>query len=358
MKHLLIMLLLFAATAANAINLPCDSLFLVEDPEDDFYYDVTEEPAEFLGGTKAFSKFIKDNLQYPKAERDAMIEGRVIVSFIIDTLGCVTDIKIARSSKYENFDKEALRLCSIMPNWTPAKVGGRKVSRRINIPVTFKLSNVDKRIHGKQTYDKEPKFPGGNDAFFAWMNENLKQNNQIKYDYIAVLPVQFTINRDGSVCNVHIREQARKSLHPEITRLLSSMPKWKPATLKGEPVRSSVDMNIYVDCDDDRKLSIVDYKSPEFKGGIAALMDFLSDVIEYPEEALKARIEGRPFISFFVETNGKVSDVTVFKSSGNMQLDEEAMRAVQRSSRKWKPGTIGGKKTRMQLYIPVLFRLE
>lgn len=352
-----IALFLLATTTANAINIQKDSI-VANIPPEELTFVTWEEQPEFPGGIKALTTFIEKNIQYPKEDCYAMHEGRAFVNFAIDTLGFIHDIKLFKSCGYENLDKEAMRLVSIMPNWKPATLYNKKINFRLTLPITFRLTDEDKRIFDAKSCDKEPSFPGNEKSLFKWLNENLQQRNKIKYEEFTIIPVQFTINRDGSVCNIHIMEQSHKSLHPEIIRLLSSMPKWKPATIKRNPVRCSVNKYLYISCDDSCHLKIVKHEQPKFKGGENAFYEFLKDVVIYPTEARKAGIEGKSYINFVIEANGKVSNVKVVKSSGNTQLDEEAIRIIQYSSQKWKPGTIDGKKARIMYTVPISFKLK
>lgn len=95
---------------------------------------------------------------------------------------------------------------------------------------------------------------------------------------------------------------------------------------------------------------------PTFKGGVTKYSEWLSSSIKYPKAAQAAGAEGRAIVQFVVNKNGTISDVKIMKSTGNEELDNEAMRVVS-ASPKWKPGKINGKTVRTKMMQPIMFRL-
>ncbi len=95
---------------------------------------------------------------------------------------------------------------------------------------------------------------------------------------------------------------------------------------------------------------------PEFPGGQAALMKWLSKNIEYPPIAAENGIKGRVTVSFVVEPDGSVSNVTVVRGV-DPHLDKEALRVVSKMP-KWKPGMQTGKPVRARYQLPIQFRLQ
>ena len=93
---------------------------------------------EFPGGLEKFKQYIKNNLRWPPNSKG--IEGRVMVTFIIETDGSLTYIKVSRGLSPE-FDKEAIRLIRECPRWKPAIRYGKPVRVGYSIPIIFKLNN-------------------------------------------------------------------------------------------------------------------------------------------------------------------------------------------------------------------------
>lgn len=97
---------------------------------------VVEELPGYPGGTDALHEFLIANLNYPEKERANGIGGRVIVTFIINSEGVVTDAKILRGIS-PDIDKEALRLTCLLKGWSPARQAGKPISMAINLPIDF-----------------------------------------------------------------------------------------------------------------------------------------------------------------------------------------------------------------------------
>lgn len=101
-------------------------------------YDVTETLPQFPGGQGVMMKYLAANIKYPASAVKAKKQGRVIVTFVIQKDGSVTEARIARSVDPE-LDAEALRIVKAMPNWTPGTQDGKPVNVRYTIPVVFSL---------------------------------------------------------------------------------------------------------------------------------------------------------------------------------------------------------------------------
>lgn len=102
---------------------------------DENVYEVVEQMPSFPGGQEALMTYINNNIKYPD---EVCGQGRVIVSFVVEKDGSITNATIRRSVD-PAFDREALRVISSMPKWIPGKNNGRNVRVRFNVPVQFKL---------------------------------------------------------------------------------------------------------------------------------------------------------------------------------------------------------------------------
>lgn len=96
---------------------------------------VVEYQPQFPGGIKACEQFIKENLRYPDTGSD--VQGRVIVSFMVERDGSLSDIKVVRGLD-PAFDEEALRVVKMMPKWSPGATDGKISVMRYTIPIIFK----------------------------------------------------------------------------------------------------------------------------------------------------------------------------------------------------------------------------
>ena len=101
-------------------------------------YDVVEEMPQFPGGTDALVTFLQNNIVYPPEAEEKGIEGRVVVTFIIEKDGSVNDVEVA-SPVHELLDSEAIRVVKSMKGWTTGKQNGKPVRVKYTLPITFRL---------------------------------------------------------------------------------------------------------------------------------------------------------------------------------------------------------------------------
>jgi protein TonB len=109
---------------------------IVEDVNQIFFS--VEESPEYPGGMAQIGKFISRNLKYPPIARDNGVKGRVVVSFVVEPSGEITDVKVIRGIG-SGCDEEAIRVVRMMPKWKPGKQNGKAVRVQYNLPITFTL---------------------------------------------------------------------------------------------------------------------------------------------------------------------------------------------------------------------------
>ena len=101
-------------------------------------FEVVENPPEFPGGNGALFAYISNNLVYPESARKDGVEGRVVVSFIVNEQGAVTELKVEKGLTPE-CDEAALNVVRNMPNWIPAIHHGKPVKVKFRLPILFRL---------------------------------------------------------------------------------------------------------------------------------------------------------------------------------------------------------------------------
>ena len=101
-------------------------------------YDLVDEMPSFPGGLEELYKWIDNNVQYPAVARENGIEGRVILKFIVEKDGSLSDSTVIHSV-HPMVDREALRLVGQMPKWNPGKRAGIPVRVRYCLPIKFKI---------------------------------------------------------------------------------------------------------------------------------------------------------------------------------------------------------------------------
>ncbi|SMG24180.1 protein TonB [Marivirga sericea] len=94
---------------------------------------------KFQGGMDAFYEYIGNAIEYPAAEQRRNIEGRVVLSFVIEKDGSLTEVEILKGVS-EGIDREATRVIENAPKWEAGRQRGQAVRVKMNIPIYFKLN--------------------------------------------------------------------------------------------------------------------------------------------------------------------------------------------------------------------------
>ena len=101
-------------------------------------FDVVEEMPSFPGRQGALMQYLASNIKYPVVAQENGVQGRVIVSFVVERDGSISDVKVARSVD-PSLDREAQRVVKSMPKWKPGKQNGSAVRVKYTVPVVFRL---------------------------------------------------------------------------------------------------------------------------------------------------------------------------------------------------------------------------
>ena len=101
-------------------------------------YDQVEQMPEFPGGMPAMIEFLQTNLKYPKDAIKQQVGGRVMVMFVVETDGTLSNVRVAKKV-FPSLDSEAVRVVKSMPKWKPGKEKGRPVRVNFTLPVVFSL---------------------------------------------------------------------------------------------------------------------------------------------------------------------------------------------------------------------------
>jgi TonB family protein len=100
-----------------------------------------EEMPHFVGGDAALYDFIRTNTRYPMMEKEAGIQGKVYLKFVVEKDGGVSNISVIKSAS-SGLEKEAIRVIQLTDHrWIPGKNAGKAVRVYFTIPFLFSLSN-------------------------------------------------------------------------------------------------------------------------------------------------------------------------------------------------------------------------
>lgn len=106
--------------------------------EENKVFTTVEQMPSFPGGDAALMQWLRNNVRYPAVAEENGIQGRVVVSFVVEKNGSITDVQVVKSVD-PSLDREAARVVKAMPNWVPGKQNGSAVRVKYNVPVTFRL---------------------------------------------------------------------------------------------------------------------------------------------------------------------------------------------------------------------------
>lgn len=226
--------------------------------DNDSIYQIVEVMPEFSGGMEKMMDYLSNNIKYPEEAKEKGISGRVFLSFVIEKDGSVSNVKVAKGIG-KLCDDEAVRVVKAMPKWKPGMQKGKPVRVTYMLPITFKLDAAEESAEEKvekalekakkpndqgvyQIAETMPEFPGGVNSLRDYIQDKLTvpekyKDMDVKADYRVF--VQFVVAEDGSVTNVELLrpEPSKKDLNDEAVRVVKSMPKWKPGTVDGKPVK-------------------------------------------------------------------------------------------------------------------------
>ena len=113
-----------------------DVVTVEPEPEEEEIFMVVEDQPEFPGGTAALLEYLRKNIKYPAICRENNIQGRVLVTFIVNKDGAIVEPEVVKSVN-PSLDKEALRVISQMPNWKPGSQRGKPVRVKYTVPVNL-----------------------------------------------------------------------------------------------------------------------------------------------------------------------------------------------------------------------------
>lgn len=243
---------------------------------------IEEEPPTFPGGVSELYKWLGKNIIYPKEAQEKGIQGNVYVKFVVTEKGKITQTKILRGVD-PILDAEAIRVVSAMPDWIPGKKDGQIASMNYTLPIQFKLMNNESETATTKkesdtdiakssdndillSVDTPPTFPGGIEALYRWLSENMKYpdiSNEIGVS--GQIFVQFIVDENGKVTEPKIFsstfkednnktknkeitsediEKGKKALEDEAIRVVSALPNFNPGKHEGKVVKVKYNLPI------------------------------------------------------------------------------------------------------------------
>ncbi len=223
----------------------------------------------------------------------------------------------------------------------------------------------------------------GSQTVQEYLNNKIQYPEEAKINNISgIVYAYFEIDRKGKVQNARIINGISESFDKEVLDAINNMPDWEPAQSMGQNLLMQILMPVsfsqiatqddskkYVqrvglpskliedeESDEKQKTYIVVDEQPKFPGGEQARTQYLTDNIEYPQEAQDTGIQGTVYVSFIVEADGSITDAKVLRGIGG-GCDEEALEVVENMP-DWEPGKKDGEPVRTQFNMPMRFTLS
>lgn len=332
---------------------------------DTLIYELPAVPAKFPGGDSALFSFLARNIVYPQVCADSGVQGKVYVKCTVEKDGLVSSAKTIKGV-HPALNEEAERVVKVLPAFSPAYQQQVPVRSVVMVPVLFKVKVVpqpvvaqpDKYLRVLSKVDEEPLFPGGEHTlsrYIDWVFNYPFLCQQLNIQ--GFCQIKFTIDTTGSVTNVSVLKGVHYDLDNEAIRVLKLLPDFIPAKSAGKPVTCEMvlDMNFTLACTaDDLPFSSEDEYRMKYPGGFRAMLNAIYDNIYFTGDVSGFGVNGRSVVSFEVDTNGKVKNIKMVKSTFP-ELEKSVTNAIENLA-EFKPGTIYGKKVDGKITLPIGYR--
>ena len=308
---------------------------------DDKVYLACENAPTFPGGTHAMYKYLADNIKYPAEAKAAGKQGRVMVQFVVRKDGSISDVSVAKSAGNLSLDKEAVRAVSSMPKWNPGTQGGKPVNVQYTIPVQFKLPSGMINNEKKDTEKKDNRIVIGDGGVIV--DTDAKDNALFVVDG-KVFDGDLKELESSSIAHIEVIKNS--ALAAELKEKYNAKDKkgiiffttssgshggivGNPAPVvngKKEDAPFTVDFNVEERTTDDGEKIYQECEiAPEYPGGLAELMRWLSMNVRYPKAARDINGQGKVFVRFVVRADGSISNAEVVKSDFTSDYSEVSL---------------------------------
>ncbi|MFB9865083.1 TonB family protein [Rufibacter immobilis] len=353
-------------------------------------YMIAEKMPQFPGGEQALIKFIANKFRIPAVAQRSEIEGTMVGAFVVSASGEVIRVDVVQSLS-PSLDQELKRVLSVLPNFTPGELEGKRVPVLYLVPFEIVAQRAESTSstasassaeapkpaaapekEAAPAKDKDlvfiaveqmPEFPGGQKAMFDFLKDNFVYPQDAKEAKVTGMVVAtFVVNTEGKVTDVQVMKKLHPSLDRAFTQVLLKMPNWKPGTQNGKAVNVKYTVPFRVTSpsaaapaapQEDERVFIAVEQMPEFPGGQAALYKYLSSAVGYSAAAKAANAQGMAEVSFVVNKDGAITKVQLLKGV-HPSLDQSLMKAIEYMPA-WKPGRQNEKNVNVKLVMPFKF---
>lgn len=226
MKRILLLLFLVSGI------IPAETTAQAQSKDSVYLFNAVQIKPIFPGGMQFFNQFLAENFVVPQDE--AFQGGKMLVDFVIDTTGTLTDVRILRDIGFNTAD-QAKFILSHSEKWIPGKQDGLKVKVRYAMPISLPAAPPKGPIYDAKMIESRPEYPGGIEAFYKCIAKNYQLPKQSGLK--GKIFISFVIEKDGSVTDVKLIRDIGYGTGPEAVRVLKICGNWIPGQQEGQPVQ-------------------------------------------------------------------------------------------------------------------------
>lgn len=233
--------------------------------------------------------------------------------------------------------------------------------------------------------EQEPRFPGGEKEMISFIEKNLI------YPKIAIdsgkegnVKLRFKVDTTGLIYDITIVRNGEKlgfGLEEAAIEVVKKMPRWIPGSQNGvvvpmlytltvsfklpavkvekmDTVQSELSPNYSMDAEKELmpdNVFLISTLKPQFPGGKEAMINFISQTLTYPKQAIENKIEGKVILKFIIDSLGKICCIEVIGKPIGYGLEEEAIRIV-KAMPQWTPAYIDDEPVAVYYRLPITFK--
>lgn len=289
------------------------------------------------GGMIAFRKWIEQNYDYPLKAIDAGVKGTVLVSYIVEKDGSLSNVKVVKDLGHGT-GEAAVDMIKKAEKWSPGIQNGRPVRVAFSLPIRLDLTQQEK-VSGVSTI-AEPKM--GFAAFRDWFATNFKSPRALTAnDVDPVLLILYEVGSDAKIKNLQVVSDLDEAFKQEAIRLFKAV-EWLPTDNAG--TATNVRRGLFFKIGSDNKI-IRNYTRVEVqaepKGGMATFYSYLINNYRMPTEFTGTKKLGQATVEFVVGKDGGLKSSKVLNESSK-GIGEQVSALIKKFGN-WAPAILDGK---------------
>lgn len=321
-------------------------------------------PPRFPDGD--FTRWVYDRTEFPAVALKDRTTGPATFLISISKEGKISRCR-TRQYPHAAIRDALLETIRSSPEWMPATRDGIPCEGSVEIvlDLTPKIDPQKRPDMISVTTLAEPLFPRTSTVqitsqsvpnFIRWIGDNFRSPIPKKDKNIHPCRIAFVVRANGSVTDVNISECDDPRLSAELKRVVETSPDWAPALVNKKEHDYTMCINgLFRPGKKKYGFYLSENIPPEFKeGDLKTFRTWVMDRIQYPTACAIRNIEGEVTVSFVVETDGSIGQITPIKSPHKL-LTQEVVRVLKLSP-KWKPGMVNGEIAPAELSISFNFK--